>query len=220
MINRKSGFTTVTNDIVRNNKLSAKAKGIYLYLQSNRDDWQFYINEIVSNFSDGKRAILNGIKELQENKLLIKTQIKGTGKFEPCLWILNPTNEDIALYCEVSTVTTKCVNAFSDNAKCVDAKRTTNNTNNNNTKKNNTNSNVKREDFKSFRDRIINTSSYKDGFQLENCKPFKQNATFKLNSRGLIVNLTNDKLLTKEDSFIVWEYLYERLSDENLFKEE
>ena len=132
MINRQNGnFTIILNEIVDNEKLSAKAKGIYLYLQSKADGWQFYESEIVKNFTDGKDGIRSGIKELMDAKLLLKYQERKSGKFDNTLWILNPTKEDYEGY--------QTVDGKPDDGKSDDGKPATNKTNSNKTNNNKTN---------------------------------------------------------------------------------
>ena len=132
MINRQNGnFTIILNEIVDNEKLSAKAKGIYLYLQSKADGWQFYESEIVKNFTDGKDSVRSGIKELIDAKLLLKYQERKGGKYSNTLWILNPTEEDRNTYPTAS--------GKPDDGKCEDAKPATNKTNSNKTNNNKTN---------------------------------------------------------------------------------
>lgn len=132
MINRQNGnFTIVLNDIVNNKGLSAKAKGIYLYLQSKADGWQFYESEIINNFSDGRDSIRAGVKELIKAKLLLKYQDKTTGKFNNVLWILNPTVDDYRQY--DTTVDGKPADGNPDDVKTADVKPPSNKTNNNNT---------------------------------------------------------------------------------------
>ena len=134
MINRQNGnFTVILNEIVNNKKLSAKAKGIYLYLQSKKDGWQFYESEIITNFTDGQRSIRAGLQELIDSGLLLKYQPSGQG-FQKALWILNPTKQDYKEYGLAFRADTK-----RDNTKCADTKSTTNNTNKNKTNSNNTN---------------------------------------------------------------------------------
>ena len=48
----KINFTQVSNEILNNKNISAKAKGIYAYLFSKPDDWSFAYNRIASEFSD------------------------------------------------------------------------------------------------------------------------------------------------------------------------
>lgn len=46
--------------------LSAKAKGIYAYLYSKPDDWDFSVERIVRDFQDGEKALYTGVKELED----------------------------------------------------------------------------------------------------------------------------------------------------------
>lgn len=54
----------VSKNIVNDKNISAKAKGIMLYLLSKPDDWNFYETEITNNMKDGIDSIRAGIKEL------------------------------------------------------------------------------------------------------------------------------------------------------------
>jgi len=95
MKNRQQGkFTIVANDVIMDNRLSAKAKGVYVYLHSRQEGWQFYEAEIVKNFNDGKHSISSAIKELIECKYLLRIQKRVEGKFSCYEWILNPTESD------------------------------------------------------------------------------------------------------------------------------
>jgi len=68
---RKQGnFTIVSNAIVLDPKLSAKAKGLYLYISSRPDGWNFRIAEICSNMSDGADSVRSGLRELEVNEYL------------------------------------------------------------------------------------------------------------------------------------------------------
>jgi len=59
-------FTQVNNNVILDIDLTYKAKGIYAYLVSRPDNWKFYINNIVSQSSNGKTSVQSGIKELEE----------------------------------------------------------------------------------------------------------------------------------------------------------
>lgn len=61
---KENPYVMVNKSFIYDNRLSAKAKGILLYLLSRPDDWQVYENEIIKNFSDGRDSIRSGIKEL------------------------------------------------------------------------------------------------------------------------------------------------------------
>lgn len=78
----KEKWTTVDNIWVKDVTLSAKAKGILLYLLSLPDDWDLHINELVTHFTDGKDGIRSGMKELMDNGYLFCIQKNDeTGKF-------------------------------------------------------------------------------------------------------------------------------------------
>lgn len=49
---QESNFTQVSNLVLCDKNLSAKAKGIYAYLYCKPDDWQFASERIAKEFSD------------------------------------------------------------------------------------------------------------------------------------------------------------------------
>ena len=59
-------FTTVSNFWIKDTTLSAKAKGIFIYLLSLPENWDLHMTELVTHFTDGERAIRSGIKELMK----------------------------------------------------------------------------------------------------------------------------------------------------------
>lgn len=77
----KSNFTTVPNSIINDKTLSLKAKGIYLFLISKPDNWQFSVDRIATQNSDGENAVRTGLKELEEHRYLKRVQINKRGVF-------------------------------------------------------------------------------------------------------------------------------------------
>jgi len=61
-----SGFTQVSNKILNDKSLSWKAKGIWSYLYSKPEDWDFSGKRICKDSIDGKSATYSGIKELEQ----------------------------------------------------------------------------------------------------------------------------------------------------------
>lgn len=84
-------FTTVPNVIVTDREMSAKAKGVLLYLASRPNDWQFYMEEICSNFTDGITAIKSAVKELEKNGYLTRERMfdSKTGQLRGYKWTLH-----------------------------------------------------------------------------------------------------------------------------------
>jgi len=77
--------------------LSAKAKGILLYLNNRPDDWTFYKSEVMEHFSDGRTSINNGLDELQEKGFLQIDKIRNpeTGQWEGQKWTVKmPDNKE------------------------------------------------------------------------------------------------------------------------------
>lgn len=68
----KIPFTQVANSVLNDKKISAKAKGLYAYLYSKPEGWDFAIDRIALDFTDGRKAINNGLKELEEYGYLLR----------------------------------------------------------------------------------------------------------------------------------------------------
>lgn len=80
---RRRNFTIIGNELINDPTLSAKAKGIMLYLLSKPDDWEVRLTDLVEHFSDGDYAIRAGVEELELAGYIVRMQMKGaTGRFE------------------------------------------------------------------------------------------------------------------------------------------
>jgi predicted transcriptional regulator len=62
--NKENPYVMVSKAWINDKNISAKAKGILLYLLSKPDDWKIYESDIVNNMADGKASIKSGIQEL------------------------------------------------------------------------------------------------------------------------------------------------------------
>ena len=84
--NEKGGFTVVRNELVNDKKLSAKSKGVMLYLLSKQNlqtEWESNIKSISENFTDGYDSIKSALVELEKNHYLdrVKFKNKVNGQF-------------------------------------------------------------------------------------------------------------------------------------------
>ncbi len=61
----QTNYTVIDNEIIRDEKLSWKAKGVFAYLWSMPDDWEFYEIEVMKHAKDGRDSLRSAIKELQ-----------------------------------------------------------------------------------------------------------------------------------------------------------
>ena len=70
----KTKWTTVDNAWVKDPTLSAKAKGILLYILSLPDDWDLRMKELVTHFTDGIDGVRGGMKELSTHLYIFSEQ--------------------------------------------------------------------------------------------------------------------------------------------------
>lgn len=82
------GFTIIDNDIINDPRMHLKALGLFAYMWSKPDDWQFYISEIATHFKDGESAVSSAMKELMELGYLKRTQNRKDGKFSTYDYVL------------------------------------------------------------------------------------------------------------------------------------
>ena len=83
------GFAQIKNEVLSDKNLSWKAKGIFAYLYSKPDDWDFSMHRIKDDSTDGKESVRMGLKELEDAGYLIRTrQINGRMNYhltyQPC----------------------------------------------------------------------------------------------------------------------------------------
>lgn len=86
---RRRGFTTVYRDVAQDRRLSLKARGLFLLLQSLPDDWQYTISGLATMAGTGKDQIRSGLNELLDIGYLVKEQSHDAGgKFAGNIFVL------------------------------------------------------------------------------------------------------------------------------------
>jgi hypothetical protein len=99
-------------------RMSAKAKGIMIYLLSLPDDWKIYLHELKNHFKDGVKSISSGIKELKKLGYITRHSLRDSkGKFEGYEYLVH----------EVLPETPKTENGKTENGKTENRKRHTTN---------------------------------------------------------------------------------------------
>lgn len=90
----RGNYTNTDNTLVRDPKLTWKARGIFNYLWSQADGWNFYVSEIAKHSIDGEDALRSGLNEL-ENRGYLKRVNRHTekGKFDGLEWVLDDTGQ-------------------------------------------------------------------------------------------------------------------------------
>lgn len=123
------GFTTVDNTVLTDTNLSWKAKGLFVYLWSQADGWDFYETEVVKHSTDGARSMRSGLHELEENGYLTRKRERVGNRLKGSIWLLSEIPK------KPQNVVLQNDNLQNSNLQ----KGTLTNTNNNNTNNNNTN---------------------------------------------------------------------------------
>lgn len=79
-------FTVVANAVLRSKTLSLKAKGLYAYLYSKPDDYDFAAARIALENTDGRDSVLAGLTELLDSGFVTKRKL-GSGRIDYTIWI-------------------------------------------------------------------------------------------------------------------------------------
>lgn len=79
--NKSKLFTTICNDIMRENGISLKAKGLYALVMSLPDSWDFSISGICAISKEQTSAIYSAIKELIDAGYCVRHQENANGRF-------------------------------------------------------------------------------------------------------------------------------------------
>ncbi len=91
---RKSNFTQVSNEMIEDERLSYKAKGIFMYLYSKSElkDWTYNMKDIVNQSKEGKDGVLSGIKELEKYMYVERIPCRSKGaKFSGYDYVIDDT---------------------------------------------------------------------------------------------------------------------------------
>lgn len=86
----RGNFVTTSRQVAQDERISWKARGIFLYLASMSDEWNFYVDEVAKHSPQGKRALQAGLKELEEFGYLVRVQKHSEdGNFSQFDWELH-----------------------------------------------------------------------------------------------------------------------------------
>jgi len=86
----KNKYGIAPNELLNNDKLSLKAKGMFTFLQSKPDNWKFSVKRIGIQNLDGKSSIGVALKELEKYGVLCRRSTKDSnGKWNGYDYILS-----------------------------------------------------------------------------------------------------------------------------------
>lgn len=104
-------FGVIPNSILNDKTLSAKAKGLWVYLQSKPNGWDFSTERIANDFSDGITSIRSGLQELEEKGFLLRKPERNNGKYNGYTYTLL----DIPMQEEPSSENLRMENSMMEN---------------------------------------------------------------------------------------------------------
>ena len=76
---KEKNYTVIDNTFLKDERLSAGAKGVFAYLLYLPEDWVIYQSELKNHFSNGKDSIRSIISELEEFGYIVKEKAKSEG---------------------------------------------------------------------------------------------------------------------------------------------
>lgn len=86
---RSRDYTTLGNELLRDERLSWKARGLFCYLWSHSDNFRFSVNKLTTKAADGRDSTSSGLAELQKYGYLAIEWIRGPrGRFSRAIWML------------------------------------------------------------------------------------------------------------------------------------
>lgn len=82
-ISIQNRYWVIPNHILNDSNLTFKAKGLYWYIQSKPDDWDFSIDRIKFDTKESRDWIRTWMKELEDAWYLVRNRVKNSkGQFE------------------------------------------------------------------------------------------------------------------------------------------
>ena len=86
----KNHYINIDQQLIRDESLSWKARGIFMYLWSQTDEWDFYAKEVAKHATDGLDALNSGLEELEQRGYLSRKRKRDKeGRLKGTDWILH-----------------------------------------------------------------------------------------------------------------------------------
>ena len=87
---RHEHVTIVNQQLSRDSRLTWKARGIFIYLWSQSDNWDFNAKEVATHAKDGRKALDSGLNELEKFGYLKRTRKRNRlGRLGNSEWLLS-----------------------------------------------------------------------------------------------------------------------------------
>jgi hypothetical protein len=114
-LNIKDNYGIAPNSLLNNKEMSLRAKGLFAYIQSKPDGWNFSAERIALSHVEGKESIMSALKELENHGYLIRQKIHGErGKWEQTYILTFPATTVLPTTVEPSAVEPSAVNPYNN----------------------------------------------------------------------------------------------------------
>lgn len=92
---KKDGFTLLDNEVLRDRKLSFKAKGLLCVIMGFPDNWNFTVKGIASISTEGETAVRSTIKELKDAGYCDVERHYEKGKIKTLEYYFSDSKDDV-----------------------------------------------------------------------------------------------------------------------------
>jgi hypothetical protein len=92
----KNRYSVIPNDLVNNPEISLRAKGLFAFIQSKPDGWDFSADRISNQTKEGLQAVISALKELEKSGYLLRERFQNEQGHWGVNYLLkeNPTIEN------------------------------------------------------------------------------------------------------------------------------
>jgi hypothetical protein len=78
---KDANYTTINNTIIKDKRLSLKAKGLFLTVMALPDDWDFSVSGLITVLKEEKTAVYSALEELKEFNYCRFNDVRDKGRF-------------------------------------------------------------------------------------------------------------------------------------------
>lgn len=86
---RRTGFTVLPNQLLRDPTLTLQAKGLFAMMASYPDDWEYSVRGLAADIGCGRDKVRSALQNLEDSGYLLREQVHTeSGKFAGNLYVL------------------------------------------------------------------------------------------------------------------------------------
>ncbi len=101
----QSRYTVIDNSVLQDDRLSFGARGLFIYMWSMPDNWQFYKKVLYKQSTEGRKKIDSYVDELKAlGYLVLKNKRQNKGKFGGYDWVLRDSLPEKSYPQDIPTV--------------------------------------------------------------------------------------------------------------------